>query len=106
LKTVEVPVSEAAVGDEYAHADETSRKVRLGIIRDIRFAGRRDHSRVIISVKFPGEKREREFRHDMVGTYRIPGVPPQEAEALAAVQAIHSAAVGRAAKLYGREMAA
>ena len=106
MKTVEVPVSEAAIGDEYAHADETSRKVRLGTISDIRFAGRYDKSRVIISVKFPGEKRAREFRHDMVGTYRIPGVPPQEAEALAAVQAIHSATVSRAAALYGVEVAA
>ena len=101
MKSISVPVANAQVGDEYVTVDE-HKKSRKGIVRDIRWAGRYDRTQVIFSVKFPGEKNEKEFRHELLGTYEVPGIPVAESDAVDAVDAV---AVIHAASQYLRDAA-
>lgn len=105
MKIAEVPVANAKVGDEYVHIGERGKKT-VGVIRDIRWAGRYDRTQVIVSVKFPGAKKDHEYRHELLGTMTVPGVATPESDAAENMAIIHAAAVARVVKRFKLEDAA
>lgn len=60
MSTIDLPVSEARIGDKYGKGFT---------ITDIEYAGRRDRSQVIFTIK-KGQT-EKRIRHEMISTYEV-----------------------------------